>query len=605
MKQYENPQTHVSRPEDNAVSLLLQRHEAFPDIPLIAVRQDAGGYRNISSAEFLERIKGIAKGLLAFGLKPGDVVAIMARTSREWTELDFAIWYAGGVSVSIYETSSPSQIQWIAGDSGARLAVVETARHAEDVRSVKGELPDLEDIGILEDGFLDSLVARGQDISDDQLEQARSSRTMEDVATLIYTSGTTGRPKGAQITHANLVDTARSAFEYLGKAVLPAGSRSLMFLPLAHVFARLLNVTYVLAGCTVSYTADTKNLLEDLADFQPTFLLAVPRVFEKVYNSAEQKAVAGGKGRIFSMAAQTAIAYSEAQEAGKRPSMLLRARHGVFDKLVYAQLRRAMGGKIQYAISGGAPLGHRLAHFFRGIGVTVLEGYGLTETTAPVCVNPPWHVKPGTVGQPLPGGAYRIADDGEVQVKGVMVFKGYRNNDEATREAFTEDGWFRTGDLGKIDDEGYLSIIGRTKEVLVTAGGKNVSPAPLEDALRSHPLISQCIVIGDQRPFVAAIISLDAEMLPSWLKNNGQPEMSLQEAAKNDAVLAELQKAVDRANENVSRAESIRKFTVIDTDFTEDNGYLTPSMKLKRNVVVKDFSDVIEELYSGPKPTQS
>lgn len=598
MKQYETPQTHVSRPEENAVSLLLQRLEEHPEVPLMAVKEPSGTFRDVSPEDFARRVRGIAKGLLDLGLHSGDIVGIMARTSPEWSELDFAIWYAGGTSVSIYETSSPSQIQWIAGNSGARFIVVETTRHAEDVRSVRDELPALEHIGIIEDGFLDELVERGRDVSDAQLDQARASRRMEDVATLIYTSGTTGRPKGAQITHANLVDTARSALGHLGQEVLPPGSRTLMFLPLAHVFARLLNVTYVVAGCTVAYTADTKNLLEDLGSFRPTFLLAVPRVFEKVYNSAEQKAAAGGKGRIFQMAAETAIAYSEATADGGRPSMLLRARHALFDKLVYSALRRAMGGQVRYAVSGGAPLGHRLAHFYRGIGVTILEGYGLTETTAPVCVNPPWKVKPGTVGQPIPGGAYRIAEDGEVQAKGVMVFKGYHDNEEATREAFTEDGWFRTGDLGRIDDEGYLSIIGRTKELLVTAGGKNVSPAPLEDSLRSHPLISQCIVLGDQRPFVAAIISLDAEMLPSWLKNNGLPEMSLTEAAKDERVRAELQKAVDTANATVSRAESIRKFTVIDTDFTEENGYLTPSLKLKRNVVVDDFSELIEELYS-------
>lgn len=602
MKQYETPQTHVSRPEENAISLLLQRLEEHPDVPLMAVKQPSGEFRDVSPKEFADRVRAIAKGLLALGLNSGDIVAIMARTSPQWSELDFAIWYAGGASVSVYETSSPSQIQWIAGNSGARFAVVETARHAEDVRSVRDELPALEHIGVIEDGFLNELIERGREVSDERLEEARASRRMEDVATLIYTSGTTGRPKGAQITHANLVDTARSALGHLGQEVLPPGSRTLMFLPLAHVFARLLNVAYVAAGCTVAYTADTKNLLEDLGAFRPTFLLAVPRVFEKVYNGAEQKAAAGGKGRIFRMAADTAIAYSEATADGGRPSVLLRARHALFDKLVYSALRSAMGGQVRYAVSGGAPLGHRLAHFYRGIGVTILEGYGLTETTAPVCVNPPWKVKPGTVGQPIPGGAYRIAEDGEVQAKGVMVFKGYHENEEATRGAFTEDGWFRTGDLGRIDEDGYLSIIGRTKELLVTAGGKNVSPAPLEDSLRSHPLISQCIVLGDQRPFVAAIISLDPEMLPSWLKNHGLPEMSIAEAAKDERVRAELQKAVDAANETVSRAESIRKFTVIDTDFTEENGYLTPSLKLKRNVVVDDFSELIEELYSGPKP---
>lgn len=596
MMQYETPQQHTSKPEETTVDLLINRQKTYPDIPLVAIKAPGGGYRDIPTSDVIDDVKEIAKGLIASGLQPGDVVGIMARTSYEWTLVDFAVWWAGGVSVSVYETSSPSQIQWIAGNSGARFMIVEGSRHFEDVSSIKGELPELTNIGVLEDGFLDTLRERGKDVSDADLDKARRSRTLEDLATLIYTSGTTGRPKGVELTHANLVDTARSAVNHLGEKVLPPRNRTLMFLPLAHVFARLLNLAYVEAGTTVAYTPDTRTLLPDLAEFKPHFLLAVPRVFEKVYNGAEQKAIAGGKGAIFSKAAATAIAYSEALSDGKVP-LQLKVKHAVFEKLVYAKLRDAMGGQVRYAVSGGAPLGHRLAHFFRGIGVTILEGYGLTETTAPICVNPPWKVKPGTVGQPLPGSGYRIADNGEVQARGIMVFRGYHNNPEATAEAFTEDGWFRTGDLGKIDDEGYLSIVGRTKEVLVTAGGKNVSPAPLEDALRAHPLISQCIVVGDQKPFVAAVVTLDSEMLPNWLKNNDLPQMSIAQAAKNEKVRAEIQKVVDKANTTVSRAESIRKFTIIDTDFTEDNGYLTPSMKLKRNVVAKDFSDVIEELY--------
>lgn len=601
MKQFGTAAQHTSREDENTTDLLLGRLQSDPRTPIFELADGSGTYRPLSVGDFVAEVKAVAKGLIASDVDSGDVVAIMSRTRYEWVLVDWAVWFAGGVSVPIYETSSPSQIQWIASDAGARFAVVEARRHCEDMESVRGELPALERIGVLEDGIIEELKQRGKDVSDDELEARRTSRRLEDVATIIYTSGTTGRPKGAELTHANFVDTARSALNLLGEHVLPPGSRMLMFLPIAHVFARLLVVVAASWPVTTAFTPDTKNLMEDLAKFKPTFLLAVPRVFEKVYNSAEAKAIAGGKGKIFSAGADTAIAYSKALSAGKVP-LTLKLKHAAFDKLLYAKLRGAMGGDVSWAVSGGAPLGARLAHFFRGIGVTVLEGYGLTETTAPVCVNLPWSVKPGTVGPPLPGSTVAIDDDGEILVKGVMVFKGYHNNPEGTAEAM-RDGWFRTGDIGSLDEDGSLTITGRSKEVIVTAGGKNVSPAQLEDQLRSHPLVSQCVVIGDQKPFVAAIITLDPEMLPTWLKNNGLPEMSIEEAGRNEKVHAELQQVVDKANQSVSRAESIRTFEIIDTDFTEENGYLTPSMKLKRNVVVKDFADVIEKIYSGPKPS--
>lgn len=600
MKQFGTAAQHTSRDDENTTDLLLGRLKSDPRTPIFELADQSGTYRPMSVGDFVTEAKAVAKGLIASDVGPGDVVAIMSRTRYEWVLMDWAVWFAGGVSVPIYETSSPSQIQWIASDAGARFAVVEATRHAEDMESVRGELPALERIGVLEDGIIDELKKRGKDVSDEDLEARRTSRGMTDVATIIYTSGTTGRPKGAELTHANFVDTTRSALNLLGEQVLPPGSRLLMFLPIAHVFARLIVVLAASWPVTTAFTPDTKNLMEDLAKFRPTFLLAVPRVFEKVYNGAEAKAIAGGKGKIFSAGADTAIAYSKALSAGKVP-LTLKLKHAAFDKLLYAKLRGAMGGDVSWAVSGGAPLGARLAHFFRGIGVTVLEGYGLTETTAPVCVNLPWSVKPGTVGPPLPGSTVAIDDDGEILVKGVMVFKGYHNNPEATAEAM-RDGWFRTGDIGSLDSDGTLTITGRSKEVIVTAGGKNVSPAQLEDQLRAHPLVSQCVVIGDQKPFVAAILTLDAEMLPTWLKNNGLPEMSIEEAGRNEKVRAEVQQVVDKANQSVSRAESIRTFEIIDTDFTEENGYLTPSMKLKRNVVVKDFADVIDKIYSGQKP---
>ena len=600
MKQFTTAPQHESRPDENATDLLLERLRTHPTVPIFEHAQADGTYRPMSTADFLDEVKLVAKGLIATGLASGDVVAILSRTRYEWALVDWAVWWTGGVSVPIYETSSPSQIQWIASDSAARFMLVEATRHQEDVESVRGELPALEHIGVLEDGIIDELKARGADVSDEDLEARRTSRRLADIATIIYTSGTTGRPKGAELTHANFVDTTRSAVNLLGELVLPPGSRLLMFLPMAHVFARLISVLAAARPVTTAFTPDTKNLLPDLQAFKPTFLLAVPRVFEKVYNGAEAKAIAGGRGKIFAAAADAAIAYSKARSAGTVP-ISLKVKHAVFDKLVYGKLRDAMGGDVRWAVSGGAPLGERLAHFFRGIGVTVLEGYGLTETTAPVCVNLPWAVKPGTVGPPLPGSTVAIDDNGEILVKGVMVFAGYRNNPEATAESL-QDGWFRTGDLGALGEDGSLTITGRRKEVIVTAGGKNISPAPLEDHLRSHPLVSQCVVIGDQKPFVSAILTLDAEMLPTWLANNSLPEMTVPQAAQDDRVRAELQTVVDRANASVSRAESIRAFEVIDSDFTEENGYLTPSLKLKRNVVVKDMAQVIEKIYSGSKP---
>ncbi|ATG52248.1 long-chain fatty acid--CoA ligase [Brachybacterium vulturis] len=602
MKQFTSPPQHESRPDENTTDLLLGRLRTNPSVPIFELAQDDGTYRPVSTADFIEEVKQIAKGLIATGIESGDVVAILSRTRYEWALMDWAVWWAGGISVPVYETSSPSQIQWIVSDSAAKYVLVESTRHQEDVESVRGELPELAHIGVLDDGVLAALATRGAEVSDEDLEARRTSRRLDDIATIIFTSGTTGRPKGAELTHSNFVDTTRSALNLLGEQVLPPGSRLLMFLPLAHVFARLISVLAASWPITTAFTSDTKNLLQDLSAFEPTFLLAVPRVFEKVYNSAEAKAIAGGKGKIFAAASDTATAYSIALSAGTVP-FLLRAKHALFDKLVYGKLRDAMGGQVQWAVSGGAPLGARLAHFFRGIGVTILEGYGLTETTAPICVNLPWDVRPGTVGPPLPGSTVAIDDSGEILVKGVMVFAGYHNNPEATAESL-QDGWFRTGDLGALDEDGNLTITGRSKEVIVTAAGKNVSPAQLEDQLRFHPLVSQCVVIGDQKPFVAAILTLDAEMLSTWLANNGLPEMTVAEAAKDEQVRAELQTVVDRANQTVSRAESIRAFEVIDSDFTEENGYLTPSLKLKRNVVVKDLAPIIETIYSREKPTR-
>ncbi|MEP6650426.1 MAG: long-chain fatty acid--CoA ligase, partial [Lapillicoccus sp.] len=507
---------------------------------------------------------------------------------------------AGAVTVPIYETSSPDQVAWILEDSGAVAIVAETATHAGAVAAVRDRLPTLRDVWQIESGALDELNRAGTDVSDETLDARRASTDRSSLATIIYTSGTTGRPKGCQLTHGNFKDLAENTCESLASVVRADGAATLLFLPLAHVFARFIQVLCVEATARMGHSSDIRSLLEDFASFRPTFILAVPRVFEKIYNSSEQRAEGDGKGRIFATAAATAMAWSESLDSGG-PGLGLKLKHAVFDRLVYGKLRAAMGGQIQYAVSGGAPLGTRLGHFYRGIGVIVLEGYGLTETTAPATVNVPERVKIGTVGTPLPGVGIRIAEDGEILIKGVNVFAGYHNNETASSDAL-QDGWFHTGDIGELDTDGYLKITGRKKEILVTAGGKNVAPAVLEDRLRAHPLVSQCIVVGDQKPFIAALITLDDEMLPTWAKNNGQPGLTVAQARTNEAVLAQLQKAVDDANTAVSKAESIRKFAVLPGDFTEENGYLTPSLKLKRNVVMKDFHEDVEALYA---PAQS
>jgi long-chain acyl-CoA synthetase len=581
--------------EGNLAQTVVVNAQTVPDKVVFSTRA-AGGWQDVTAAAFADEVARLAKGLVAAGIQVGDRVGLMSRTRYEWTLADYAIWTAGAVTVPIYETSSPDQVGWILEDSGTVAVVVETATHAGAVAAVRDRLPALRDVWQIESGALDELNRAGADVSDDTLEARRASTDRSSLATIIYTSGTTGRPKGCQLTHGNFKDLAENTCESLASVVKADGAATLLFLPLAHVFARFIQVLCVEATARMGHSSDIRSLLDDFASFRPTFILAVPRVFEKIYNSSEQKAEGDGKGRIFAAAAATAIEWSESLDAGG-PGLGLRLKHAVFDRLVYSRLRTAMGGQVRYAVSGGAPLGTRLGHFYRGIGVIVLEGYGLTETTAPATVNVPERVKIGTVGTPLPGVGVRISEDGEILIKGVNVFTGYHNNQTASSDAL-RDGWFRTGDVGELDDDGYLRITGRKKEILVTAGGKNVAPAVLEDRLRAHPLVSQCIVVGDQKPFIAALITLDPEMLPTWAKNNGLSALTVEQARNNEAVLTELQKAVDDANTAVSKAESIRKFAVLPSDFTEENGYLTPSLKLKRNLVMKDFHDDVEALYA-------
>jgi long-chain acyl-CoA synthetase len=569
---------------------------AEPGRVAFSVRSGAG-WTDVTSATFAADVAALAKGLIAAGIGIGDAVAIMSRTRYEWTVADFALWSAGAVPVPIYETSSADQVEWILADSGAVGVIVETDAHLAAVEKGRARLTGLQHVWVIDQGDVDSLSRDGDDVDDAELAARREALDRSSLATIIYTSGTTGRPKGVELTHGNFLTLAENTAEKLAAVVKADGSSTLLFLPLAHVFARFIEVLAVTAGVRMGHSSDLKSLLADFAAFQPPFILAVPRVFEKIYNSSEAKAEAGGKGRIFAGAAHAAVAWSEAQDAGSVP-LGLRVRHAIFDKLVYGKLREAMGGKVQYAVSGGAPLGTRLGHFYRGIGLTILEGYGLTETTAPATVNRPGEIKIGTVGLPLPGIDVRIADDGEICLRGINVFRGYRGNDTATSEA-VRDGWFHTGDIGELDAQGFLRITGRKKEILVTAGGKNVAPAVLEDRLRAHPLVSQCIVVGDGKPFIAALVTLDEEMYPAWAANHGLDGVTFAAARTDERVIAEVQRAVDDANTAVSKAESIRKFAILDSDFTEESGHLTPSLKLKRNVVMRDFEDEVDALYGG------
>ena len=589
-------------PEANATDLLVDRVASTPDSPLFALPTADGGWEDLSTAEFHRQVVALAKGLIAAGVKPGDKIGFICRTRYEWTLVDFATWFAGAVLVPIYETSAPAQIAYTLTDSGASALVVETAEHFARFDEVRADLPQIEKVWQLHLGDLDKLVAGGADVTDAEVEERRTAAKGSDLATLIYTSGSTGTPKGCILTHSNFVELSRNAAVAMKEVVTP-GASTLLFITTAHVFARFISILGVHAGVKVGHQADTKQLLPALGSFKPTFLLAVPRVFEKVYNSAEQKAAAGGKEKIFHKAADVAIAHSKALDAGKVP-LGLKLQFALFDKLVYGKLKSAMGGRVRYAVSGSAPLGSRLGHFFRSLDVQILEGYGLTETTAPATVNVVSKFKIGTVGTPLPGVGIRIADDGEVLVKGVDVFDGYWNKPDETAAVFTDE-WFHTGDIGSLDDEGYLTITGRKKEIIVTAGGKNVAPAALEDPIRANPIVGQVVVVGDQKPFISALITLDPEMLPVWLNNNGEAgDMSLADAARNPKVIAEVQRAIDAANAKVSRAESIRKFKILDTEFTEASGHLTPKMSIKRHEIVKDFAPIIEELYSGAPATE-
>lgn len=598
MREFATPLSVVIPTTGNLTDDVVTNGRDHADTVVFSRRTD-DGWADVTAATFLDEVSAVAKGLIAAGVEVGDRVALLSKTRYEWTLLDYAIWFAGAVTVPIYETSSAEQIGWILHDSGARAIVAEGADHLVRVREARqsGDLAELQHVWSLQDNAVDVLGRLGSDISDDLLEQRRTTATPLDLATLIYTSGTTGKPKGCMLTHGNFMFELGVAVDELHKLFDSHNASTLLFLPLAHVFARIIQVGAVKSRARLGHSADIKNLVADLGEFKPTFILAVPRVFEKVFNSASQRATADGRGRIFDRAADVAIAWSRASD-GKRVPVRLRVQHALFDRLVYGKLRQALGGSCTYAISGGAPLGDRLGHFYRGIGLTVLEGYGLTETTAALSANLPDATKIGTVGRPLPGTSVRVADDGELLFRGGQVFAGYWGDETATAEAIDRDGWFHTGDVGEVDDEGFVRITGRKKEILVTAGGKNVAPAVLEDRLRAHALVDQCLVVGDGQPFIGALVTIDRETFPAWAEQHGK-SADVTTLLDDPDLLAAVQEAVDEANKAVSKAESIRKFTILPGEWTEEGGQLTPSLKLKRRVVMRESRDEIEALYLG------
>ena len=594
MEQFSVPALVPPATSGNLTNLVTDRARLEPS--RVTLSKPLGdGWQGVTASEFESEIRAVAKGLIATGIQVGDRVAIMAKTRYEWTVLDFAIWFSGAVSVPVYETSSGEQVEWILSDSGAVAIIVETPQLREVVSPVL--TPNCKNILTITDGALDQLVKAGTGITDDEVESRRLTPKPESLATLIYTSGTTGKPKGVQLTHENFLSECGNVVQGASDLFLKPGGSTLLFLPVAHVFGRMVQVGAITSGLHLAHCGDITRLPLDLASFKPTFVLAVPRIFEKIYNGAEARADAAGKGGIFRKAAATAVAYSEAIDS-KKVGVGLRVKHAIFDKLVYSKIRAGMGGRVEAAISGGAPLGTRLGHYYRGAGINILEGYGLTETTAGATLNLTASQKIGSVGRPLPGTTIKIGDDGEVLIKGEIVMAGYWQNDAANSEVFTADGYFRSGDLGVIDSDGFLSIVGRKKELIVTSGGKNVAPAVLEDRVRSHPLVSQCVVVGDNKPFIAALITIDPDAIKSWIVANKKEGASVPSLVNDPDLLAVIQTAVDEANKSVSRAESIRKFSILPNDFTIAGGQLTAKMSIKRHVINSEYAKEIAGLFN-------
>lgn len=612
MKVFSSPAEVIVDPSLNLTSLV-ERHRANSADPVLYRRQmSPGNWQPVRASEFYRMVADLAKGMIAAGIRPGDRVGIMSRTRFEWTVIDFAIWYAGAISVPVYETNAPAQAAWALSHSEATAVFVEDEKllgrikEAEELSASAEEPMQLKHRWVIENGDLDELSARASEVSDEQLEQARTHATCDDIATIVYTSGTTGRPKGCPLTHGNFLNLSANT-RFVESEIANPRNSSILFLPLAHVLARLIQVLALDAGLVIGHSPNIKNLAADLDSFKPTMLLVVPRVFEKVYEGAKAKAEKGGSlnKALFDRSVDIAIAWSKAKVTG-HVSFKLAAQYALYDRLVYSKLRAALGGQLHYAVSGGGPLGERLAHFFHAVGVQVIEGYGLTETCAPIAagrINP---YQIGRIGPLLPGAEGTIAEDGELLVRGVGVMKGYYKNPEEDAQAFTEDGWFRTGDLAEFDEAGLLKIVGRKKEIIVTAGGKNVIPGIAENHLRTSPLVSQAMLVGDEKPFIAALVTLDPDTLPEQLEHLGLPRsLSIPEAAVHPAVRAAVQRIVDEANQLVSRAEGIREFRIMNRDLTEEDGYLTPSHKIRRAKVLQDFSSYVDEMYGRVTATTS
>ena len=596
MREFTTPST-IRIPDSGNLTDDVVDHSREAADDVVFRRRGAHGLEDVTARQFHAEVRATAKGLIAAGVEAGDRVAVISRTRYEWTLLDYAIWFAGAVTVPLYETSSVEQVAWILQDSGASAVVVESSDHLARVREAQrsGALDKLNHVWSLSERALDNLGRLGEDVSDEVLDRRRAAVTPLDLATIVYTSGTTAAPKGCMLTHGNFMFELGVTVEELGEVFDDEDATTLVFLPLAHVFARIIQVGAVKRRVPLGHSADVKDLHADLEAFRPTFLLAVPRFFEKVFNTASQQATAAGHGKLFGRAANAAIAYSRALDSRRVP-LRVRTQHALYDRLVYSQVREALGGSCRYAISGGAPLGERLGHVFRGLGITVLEGYGLTESTGALTVNLPQAHKIGTVGRPLPGTSVRVADDGELLFRGGQVFAGYWNDDKATSEVLDRDGWLHTGDVGEVDDEGFVRVTGRRKEILVTTGGKNVSPTLLEERVRAHDLVDHCLVVGDGQPFIAALVTIDRAAYAGWADANGLPG-DVTAALTHPVLLAAVQAAVDDANKAVSQAEAIRKFAILDQEWTEEGGQLTPSLKLKRHVVTREHRSEIEDLY--------
>lgn len=606
LTEYTTPGESIEIRDDQTIySLLTERlARTGADTVIAAKKIGPGRWQNVTTGEFHERVVSAAKGLIALGIAKGDAVTIFSSTRLEWGILDFALAAVGAVSVPIYDTDSAPQAQRIMNDSAVKLAFADNRERFDRLDSVKDHCPALKQILMIEGNALGALEGLGVVVSDEELNERVATVRADDLATIVYTSGSTGNPKGAELTHKNFVSITISASQALHEVVLDDHPRLLLFLPLAHCFARFIQYASIASDDgVVGYLPDTKTLLPDLRSFEPTYLLGVPRVFEKVYNAASHKAGAGWKGRLFVKAAEAARVWSRKEQAGEQHTFAEIAERAKYETLVYRTVRGALGPKIKYVACGGAPLSLDLAHFYNGIGLPMIQGYGMTETAAPFAATRVTDNVIGTVGQPAPGSSIRISDEGELQVKGPNVFRGYHNLPEKTAEAFTADGWLRTGDLAEIDDEGHIVITGRIKDIIITAGGKNVSPIPLEEEIAKCPIVEHCVVVGDQRPFIGALVTLDPESLALWLPAHGlSTETPVDRLATNAAVREEIQQYVDKANATVSRAESVRKFAVLDTQFTQENKCLTPSLKVVRPAVNRVFADVIDnEIYNGKR----